>query len=74
MILWEPFLISYVVWRLRSIFYTILPLNDNEKNSVENLNDKNYKRVVKKLHDDGWKNGSITSADVAMLGHGCGVS
>ena len=39
-----------------------------------NLNDNNYKSTVRKLHDSGWKNVKVTSAGVAMLGNGCGVS
>ena len=34
----------------------------------------NYKKPVRKLHDTGWKNRYYTSADVSMLGYGCGVS
>ena len=34
----------------------------------------NYKKIVRKLHDTGWKNSYHTSADVSMLGYGCGVS
>ena len=40
----------------------------------EKLNDSNYKRSVKKLHDYGWKNGYLISDDVDMLGLGCGMS
>ena len=29
---------------------------------------------MRKLHDTGWKNSYHTSADVSMLGYGCGVS
>ena len=34
----------------------------------------NYNKKVRKLHDTGWKNSYHTSADVYMLGYGCGVS
>ena len=34
----------------------------------------NYKKTVKTLHDTGWENSYFTSADVSMLGYGCGVS
>ena len=34
----------------------------------------NYKKIVRKFHDTGWKNSYQTSADVSMLGYGCGVS
>ena len=34
----------------------------------------NYKITVRKLHDTGGKNSYFTSADVYMLGYGCGVS
>ena len=29
---------------------------------------------MKKLHDAGWKNSYFNSADVSMLGYGCGIS
>ena len=29
---------------------------------------------MRKLHDTGWKNSYHTSADVYMLGYGCGVT
>ena len=29
--------------------------------------------MVGKLHNDGWKNSYFTSADVSMLGYGCGM-
>ena len=34
----------------------------------------NYKETVRKLHNIGCKNSYHTSADVSMLGYGCGVS
>ena len=34
----------------------------------------NYKKEVKQLNDIVWKNSHFTSADVSMLGYGCGVS
>ena len=34
----------------------------------------NYKETLRKLHNTGWKNSYHTSADVSMLGYGCGVS
>ena len=34
----------------------------------------NYKERVRKLHNTGWKNSYHTSADVYMLGYGCGVT
>ena len=49
-------------------------MNDNKNNLNERLNDNNYKILVKKLHDSDWVNIYLISADVAMLGHGCGVS
>ena len=33
-----------------------------------------YKKTVRNFHDIGWKNSYHTSADVSMLGYGCGVS
>ena len=63
-----------MVWRLRTIFYKQFFLTDNENNFDETLNDNNYKRTVRELHDYGCKNCYFTSADVAMISHGCGVS
>ena len=37
------------------------------------MNDKNYKGIVKKLHDYGWKNGYLNYANVNMLVRGCCV-
>ena len=33
----------------------------------------NYKETVRKLHNTGRKNSYHTSADVSMIGYGCGV-
>ena len=38
------------------------------------MNDINYKRTIRKIHDIGCKNSYFTSADVYMLIYGCGVS
>ena len=58
----------------RHFFYTQLPLNEDDNNFEEQLSYMNYKKIVSKLHDNGWKNSSHTSADVFMLGYGCAVS
>ena len=55
-------------------FYTQLPLNEYGNNLDKQLSFSNFKITVKTLHDCGWKNSSHKSADVAMLGYGCGVS
>ena len=55
-------------------FYTQLPLNEDDNNFKEQLSYMNYKKIVRKFHDTGWKNSYHTSADVSMLGYGCGVS
>ena len=34
----------------------------------------NYKKTVRKFHNYGLENSHHTSADVSMLGYGCGVS
>ena len=34
----------------------------------------NYKKMVRKFHDTGWKTSYHNSADVSMLGYGFGVS
>ena len=54
--------------------YTQLPLNEYDTNLEEQLSYMNYKKTVRKFHDTGWKNSYHTSADVSMLGYGCGVS
>ena len=38
------------------------------------MNDINYKRTIRKIHDDDLKNSYFTSADFSMLGYGYGVS
>ena len=53
---------------------TQLHPNDDDNNVDEQLNDINYKRTVRKLNNSGKKNSYLTSADVSMLGNGCGVS
>ena len=55
-------------------FYTQLPLNEEYTNFEEKFIYINYKKTVKKLYDTGWKNSYHKSADVSMLGYGCGVS
>ena len=37
------------------------------------MNYINYKKTVSKLHDDGMEKSYFTSADVSLLGYGCGV-
>ena len=53
---------------------TNLPLNERDKDLNNQLSFNNFRMTVRKLHDCGWKNSSHISADVAMLGYGCGVS
>ena len=55
-------------------FYTQFNLNEDDNNYKEQSSYNNYKKIVRKLHDTGWKNSSLTSSDVSMLGYGCGVS
>ena len=55
-------------------FYTQLPLNQGDNNFEEQLSYMNYRKTVRKLHDNGWKNSYHTSADVSMLGYGWVVS
>ena len=55
-------------------FYTQLPLNEDGNNLDKQLIFRNYKVTFRKFHDCGWKNSFHTSADVAMLGYGFGVS
>ena len=38
------------------------------------LDEGNYRTTVKKMHKFCWKAQYFKSADVSMLGHGCGVS
>ena len=56
------------------LFNTQLPLNEDGNNLDKQLSFINFKMTVIKLHDCGSKNISHKSADVAMLGYGCGVS
>ena len=55
-------------------FNTKFPMNEDGNNLDHQLSLDNLKMTVRKLHDCGWKNISHKSADVAMLGYGCGVS
>ena len=55
-------------------FYTQLPMNEDGNNIDKQLSFSNFKITARKLHDCGWKNIYHKSADVAMLGYGCGVS
>ena len=59
---------------LKVFFNTQLPLNEDGNNIDKQLSFSNFKKTVRKLHDCDWKNSSHKSADVAMLGYGCGVS
>ena len=56
------------------IFNTKLPLNEDGNNLDNQLSLDNFKMTVRKLRDCDWKNSSHKSADVAMLGYGCGIS
>ena len=58
----------------KKLFYTKLPLNEDNNNFQELQNDINYKKTIRKLHDSGWENSYFTSTDVSMLDYGCGVS
>ena len=49
-------------------------MNEYDNTFDKKLNDINYKRTVRKLHDAGWKNCYFTSTDVQMFGYGCGLS
>ena len=53
---------------------TKVPLNEGGNDLNNQLSLDNFRMTVRKLHDCGWKNSSHKSADVAMLGYGCGVS
>ena len=53
---------------------TKLPQNEGGNNLDNQLSLDDFKMTVRKLHDCGWKNSSHKSADVSMLGYGCGVS
>ena len=49
-------------------------MNEDGNNLYKQLSDMTYKETVRKLHNTGWKKSYHTSADVSMLGYGCGVS
>ena len=51
-----------------------MPLNERDNDLDNKLSFNNFRQTVRKLHDSGCKNSSHISADVAMLGYGCGVS
>ena len=58
----------------KQFFYTNLPLNELDNDLDNKLSFIKYKQTVRELHDSGGKNSSHISADVAMIGYGCGVS
>ena len=60
--------------KLIANFYIQLPLNEYDKSFEEQLSYMSYQKIVRTLHDTGWKNSYLTSDDVSMLGYGCGVS
>ena len=46
----------YVVWMFWNIYFnTKLTINKNKNSCDVKLNDINYNRKVRKLHDNGWK-------------------
>ena len=49
-------------------------MNEDGNDLDKQLIYMNYKKTVRKLHNTGWKNSYHNSADVSMLGYGCGVS
>ena len=55
-------------------FNTKLPVNEDGHHIDKQLSYMNYKETVRKLHNTGWKKSYNTSADVSMIGYGCGVS
>ena len=57
-----------------TFFYTKLSLNEDGKNLDKQLSIINYKVIVRKFHDCGWKNIYHKSADVDILGYRFGVS
>ena len=63
-----------MVWKLKTIFYTKLLLNEYYDDFEEQLNHVNHKKTVRKLYDAGWKNSYFTCVDFFMLGYGYGVS
>ena len=68
------FVVKLCALKQEIFFYTNLSLNERDNNIDNQLSFNNYKQIVSKLHDSGWKNSSHISADVDMLGYGCGVS
>ena len=58
----------------KHVFYKKLPSNADKNSFDGKLNDNNYKRTFKKLHDDGWENNAFISDGVDMIDHGCGLS
>ena len=41
-------------FNIENDFLTQLPMNEYDDNFNEQLNDINYKRMTRKLHDAGW--------------------
>ena len=55
-------------------FYAQLPLNEDGNDLDKQLSYTNYKETVRKSYNTGWKNSYHTSADISLLGYGCGIS
>ena len=71
----ETFFVKLCVFNIEKyLFNTQLPLNEDDNNFDEQLNDIHYKRTVRELHSSGWKNIYFDYAVVSMLGYGCGMS
>ena len=69
------FVVKLRGWNIENyFFYTQSPLNEDDDNFEEKMNDINYRNTVKKLHDAGWKNSYFTSDDVYVIGYGYSVS
>ena len=54
-----------------SLYYNISELYGNLEGII---NDRTYKTILQNMHKLFWKTQFFNSADVSMLGRGCGVS
>ena len=57
---------------MNTLFYSnISEFGGNLKGMIDEVT---YKTTIQNMHKLGWKEQFFKSADVSMLGHGCGVS
>ena len=57
---------------MHTFFYS--NMSEFDENSEGMIDEGTYRKTIQNIHKLGWKEQLLISADVLMLGHGCGVS